>query len=229
MGTMHQAWVLLMLHSGLRTGEVRRLRMSDLDFVERRARIEQSKGLKDRIVWLSSATVEALRAHLDIQTVTGTNHVFTYRHQRLSPSYCYTRLRTYGRRCGVQVTPHRLRHSCATLLLNAGAPVLMVQAILGHRHIDTTLAYARLYDSTVAKDYYLAMDTIESSLDLGEGAEERPLTGGKLLALVDSLQGGTLSMNQRETVHALRMGILAFATQETDVFDILKGDHPAEL
>jgi len=49
----------------------------------------------------------------------------------------------------VYVTPHMLRHSCATLLLNAGAPILTVQAILGHKHINTTLGYARLYDGTV--------------------------------------------------------------------------------
>ena len=47
---------------------------------------------------------------------------------------------------------HQLRHPCATLLLNAGAPVLTVQSILGHRFIDTALNSARLYDSTVAAD-----------------------------------------------------------------------------
>jgi integrase len=52
------------------------------------------------------------------------------------------RLATYGARYGVIVTPHQLRHSCATLLLNAGAPVLMVQTILGHKHVDTTLLRA---------------------------------------------------------------------------------------
>jgi len=43
-----------------------------------------------------------------------------------------------------------LRHTCETLLLNAGAPLLMVQTILGHKHVDTTLVYARLYDGTLA-------------------------------------------------------------------------------
>ncbi len=48
--------------------------------------------------------------------------------------------------------PHQLRHSCATLLLNAGAPVLTVQTLLGHEWVDTTLGYACLYDGTVAAD-----------------------------------------------------------------------------
>ncbi len=72
----------------------------------------------------------------------GADHVLIYRHLPLSSRYCQVRLRTYGKHCGVQVTPHQLRNSCATLLLNAGAPILTVQTILGHQHIDTTLGYA---------------------------------------------------------------------------------------
>jgi hypothetical protein len=60
------------------------------------------------------------------------------------------------------------------------------------------------------------MDTIESSLQLEAGGVQPPI-GGQLLALVDSLQSGTLSQAQRETVHELRTGILAFVTQEVDV------------
>lgn len=49
-----------------------------------------------------------------------------------------------------------------TLLLNAGASVLTVQALLGHSHVDTTLRYARVYDSTVAADCVRAMNEIEN-------------------------------------------------------------------
>ncbi len=110
---------------------------------------------------------------------------------------------------GVYVTPHQLRHTCATLLLNAGAPILTVQTILGHRHVDTTLGYARLYDGTVAGDYYRAMALIEPRL---EGVQPRlPPQPGELLALVDALQAGTLNEGQRETVQALRAAVLAVA------------------
>ncbi len=105
------------------------------------------------------------------------------------------------------IKPHQLRHSCATLLLNAGAPVLTVQSILGHKFIDTTLGYARLYDGTVAADYYRAVAEIESRL--GGGSAPVPPDSGQLLALVDSLHTGTLNDGQRETLQALRAGILA--------------------
>ncbi len=84
---------------------------------------------------------------------------------------CLERLHTYGRRCELDATPHQLRHSCATLLLNAGAPVLTVQALLGHKFVDTTLDYAHLYDGTIAADYYRAMAQVEKQLDLQPGAK----------------------------------------------------------
>ncbi|MEI2698740.1 MAG: site-specific integrase [Microthrixaceae bacterium] len=149
MGIMDRAWFLLMLHSGLRVGEVRRLRQDDLDLPGQRLRIEQSKGLKDRLAILSPAVVKAMEAYLPLRGTIESDHVFVYRHRPLTVTYCAERLRTYGERCGITIAPHQLRHSCATLLLNAGAPILTVQTLLGHKHIDTTLGYARLYDGTV--------------------------------------------------------------------------------
>jgi len=47
------------------------------------------------------------------------------------------------------------------LLLNAGVPILTVQRVLGHRYVQTTLRYARLYDRTVINDYRRAMTVVE--------------------------------------------------------------------
>jgi hypothetical protein len=181
--------------------------LPDLDLVARQVRVEQSKGLKDRIVHLSAAAVAALDAYLEVRGPSATEHVFLYSHRPLSVTYFSQRLKTYSRRCGVLVNAHQLRHSCATLLLNAGAPVLTVQAILGHKHIDTTLSYARLYDGTVAADYYRAMAEVERRISGSESADETP-DCGQMLALVDALHAGTLNDAQRETLHALRGGIL---------------------
>jgi integrase len=213
-GRMDRAWFLLMLHSGLRTGEVRRLRLPHLDLKGCRVRVEQSKGLNDRIVCLGEGAVDALRTYLEGRGPAATDHVFVYCHRPLSRTYCHDRLETYGQRCGVRVTPHQLRHSCATLLLNSGAPILTVQRILGHKFVDTTLRYARLYDGTVAADYYRAMGQIEAQIASQEAGDGSPTSAGQLLALVDALRDGTLNENQRETVQALRDGILALAGQE---------------
>ncbi|MEW6405343.1 MAG: tyrosine-type recombinase/integrase, partial [Chloroflexota bacterium] len=168
LGKMDLAWFLLMLHCGLRSGEVRRLKMGDIQWDSRRVRIEQSKGLKDRQIYLTDAVLQALQAYAQ-RAVRGPadalpENVFIFRHAPLTRTYCFQRLETYGRHCGVKASPHQLRHSCATLLLNAGVPVLSLQMILGHKQIDTTLGYARLYDGTLAADYYSAMNRVEKQL-----------------------------------------------------------------
>lgn len=221
-GRMDLAWFLLMLHSGLRTGEVRRLRFGDIDWAGRRIRIEQSKGLKDRLVFLSQATIDALSAYLDVRGPTEAlpDQMFVYRHLPLSNSYCYERLRTYGKRCGVTVKPHQLRHSCATLLLNAGAPVLTVQTLLGHKWVDTTLGYARLYDGTVAADYYEAISGVEKRLALPEDRLSRPASIGQLLAMVDAIRQGTLNESKAKQVQQLRAGLMALVELENPMEDV---------
>jgi site-specific recombinase XerD len=112
---------------------------------------------------LSREGVEALTAYLSVRGSTDDDHVFTRHHRPLPVGYCGRRLLLYRHRCGVQITPHQLRHSCATFLLNAGASILTVQRLLGHERVDTTLRYTRLYDSTVAGDYHRAMSKVEES------------------------------------------------------------------
>lgn len=216
LGVMDRAWVQLMLFSGLRSCEVRRLRFADINWEDRRIRIEQSKGLKDRLVFMNSATVQTLQAWLQErgQVEYLPDRVFLYRQKPLTRFYPQVRLRIYARRGGFQITPHQLRHSCATLLLNAGAPVLSVQTLLGHEKVDTTLGYARLYDGTVAADYYRAVGQVEKLLKLPEDGQVSVNTPAQLLALIDSLSNGTLTQAQRETLHALRGGILALVTNE---------------
>jgi site-specific recombinase XerD len=209
LGRMDLAWFLLMLHCGLRTGEIRRLKLRDIEWEARRLRIDQSKGLKDRYVYLDETVLQAMQSYLAErgQVEALPENVFIVRHVPLSRSYCSERLGTYGRRCGVKVAAHRLRHSCATLLLNAGAPVLSVQMILGHKQVNTTLGYARLYDGTVAADYYAAMNHIERQLALPEDRVKTAPSIGELIALADALRSGSLNPAQTELVRALREGL----------------------
>lgn len=217
MGIMDRAWFYLMLHSGLRTCEVRAMRLGDINWDGRRLRVEQSKGLNDRIVYLSQVTIDAIQNYVKVRGPAEAlpDHVFIYRHKPLCKTYCYHRLRTYSKRCGVRISPHQLRHSCATLLLNAGAPILTVKMLLGHKYVDTTLGYARLYDGTVASDYFQAMALIEKRMNLPEDQATPPPIHGELIALVDSLCTGTLNHTQQETVRLLRAGILTLVEKES--------------
>jgi site-specific recombinase XerD len=221
-GRMDLAWFLLMLHSGLRTAEVRNLKPKHIEWDAHRLRIEQSKGLKDRLVYASEAALAALRDYLEARGPGDVlpENIFVYFHRPLSKTYCFERLGWYGRHAGVHATPHQLRHSCATLLLNAGTPVVTVQAILGHKNVDTTLGYARLYDGTVAADYYRAMTTVERQLALPEDRLAQPPSLGELLALVDSLRNGALNPAQTEIVWTLRSGLALLADQITTMGDV---------
>jgi integrase len=151
MPPMDRTWIMLMLNSGLRTCEVRSLRWNDVDLQTQTIRIHESKGLQSRVVFLSPQTVQLL-----VNLPRNSNHVFTYRGQPLNRRYCLSRLGTMGRQYGFHVTPHQLRHTCATTLLNAGMSILGVQRILGHRYVETTLRYARVHDSTVVRDFQRA-------------------------------------------------------------------------
>jgi len=148
---LDRAWIMLMLASGLRTCEVRSLRWRDVDLQSQTIRIHESKGLQSRMVFLSPQTVQALNS-----LPRNSEYVFTYRGLPLNSRYCLSRLGTMGRRYGFHITPHQLRHTCASMLLNAGMSILGVQRILGHRYVETTLRYARVYDSTVVRDFQLA-------------------------------------------------------------------------
>jgi site-specific recombinase XerD len=152
---LDRAWFLLMLHSGLRTCEVRALKLSDVDLSQRTIHIRESKNQRERVAYLSPPTVEAIQAYLTHRD-NSSEYLFTCHHKTLSSRYCQSRLTTLGKKVNIHVTPHQLRHTCATLLLNAGMSIFALQALLGHRHIETTLNYARLYDETVAEQFLKA-------------------------------------------------------------------------
>ena len=147
---MDRAWFLLMLHSGLRTCEIRALRFSDVDLSQHTIHIRETKNQRERVVFLSPPTVTAIQTYLAHRNDSA-DYLFTRHHKPLSNRYCQSRLKTLGKKVNVTVMPHQLRHTCATMLLNAGMSIFALQSLLGHRYVETTLNYARLYDETVAR------------------------------------------------------------------------------
>jgi site-specific recombinase XerD len=215
-GVMDRAWVLLMLHSGLRSGEIRSLRFSDLDLTKRKIKIEQSKGLNDRFVYLSEAVCDVLEAYLAIRGPSDAlpETVFVFRQQPLSRGYCGSRLNTYGKKCGVRITPHQLRHTCATLLLNEGLSIISVQRILGHQYINTTLRYARVYDGTAAADYFKAMNRIEGRFTTPSLEEQVTFSPKKLLCLLEELHDSTLNSEQKAMVAVIQEGVFSLVNHK---------------
>lgn len=121
-----------------------------------------------------------------------------------------------------RVSPQALYNCMAALppLLNSGAPVLTVRTLLGHKWVDTTLGYARLYDGTVAADYYQAMSGVERRLALPEDRLSQPASIGQLLAMVDAIRQGTLNATQIDLVQQLQSGLMALVENENHMKDV---------
>jgi site-specific recombinase XerD len=163
---LDRAAFYLLWHGGLRLGEVEELELGDLDLPNRRLMVRKGKGLRDRTVYLTGTAVKAVRAYLDVRGMGRTNHLFLYRNEPLSKDLVRSRVKAAGRRVGVKAHPHRLRHTCATQLVNAGCPVTSIQKFLGHKRLNSTMIYARVHNRTVAEDYYAAMEVVEKRLEV---------------------------------------------------------------
>lgn len=207
---LDQAAFYLLWQAGLRVGEVEELRLEDLDFTNRKLTVRQGKGLKDRSVYLTDIVVAALKAFMAVRGQGFSEHVFLFRNRALRKDLVRDRIKAAGRRIGVKVTPHRLRHTCATQLLNAGCRVTSIQRFLGHKTLDATMIYARVHNHTVAEDYFSAMERIEKRLGLLTDPEPagKPLENGErnqLLALAEQLAEPELPHSDRlELVSQMR-------------------------
>jgi len=158
----------LLWQGGLRLGEVEELRLEDLDFPQKRLSVRDGKGRVDRTVYLIETAIHALEEYLAVRGAGSGDHVFLYRNAPLKKDLIRAQLGYVGEKVGVKVYPHRLRHTCATQLLNAGCKVTSIQRFLGHKALSTTMIYAKAHDQTVAEDYFSAMKRVEERLEMGE-------------------------------------------------------------
>ncbi len=153
---------------GLRAGEVVRLRVGDIDSAQNIIRIVQSKGRKDRNVMLPADVLGLLRdwwrerpTRQDAGVAKERRGLFPgYKPGRPLTTRQLIRLfHATAAAAGIRkpVTPHALRHSFATHLLERGVDIRVIQALLGHANLGTTARYARVAVGMIA--------AVESPLD----------------------------------------------------------------
>ena len=129
--------------------------------------VRLGKGQRDRVVYLSQTAQHALALYLAQSPVQPTTGLLWVRPdgRPLNRNWLYRRMRALGQAAGqITVSPHRLRHTLATRLLNTGMDVTRLQKLLGHDHLNTTMLYARVLDKTLETDYRQAMAKIEADL-----------------------------------------------------------------
>jgi integrase/recombinase XerC len=134
--------------AGLRVSELAGLTWGQVDLEEGCARV-RGKGDKERLCPLGGAAVEALRSHRDnfALSTAFTAPVVTHANGRpVSPRWVQLRLKTFLKLAGLplDLSPHKLRHSFATHLLNSGADLRAVQEMLGHARLSTTQVYTHV-------------------------------------------------------------------------------------
>ena len=159
---LDRAWFYLMAHGGLRRSEVLNLRTGDCDFRHDRLRICSGKGNRDRVIPMTGQLKQVLLDYLMVREPSATDHLLLYKGKPVLPHNVYLRLKRLGQLAGTpDVTPHRLRHTLATLLINEGMPIVSLQKFLGHQDINDTLIYAKVHNETVRRQFATAMKQIE--------------------------------------------------------------------
>jgi len=155
----------LMLRCGLRVEEVSNLSLGDIDLKRRRIIVQQGKGGKDRVVYISDDAHDALVAYLKMRSHYRVKKIFlvekgTYKGQPISVRGIQKRIEYYAKKTGLKVSCHQLRHTMATQLLNAEAEVETIQDLLGHNWITTTQRYCKVSNLKVQRDYFKAMRNV---------------------------------------------------------------------
>lgn len=149
----------LMLLSGLRSAEVLGLRVSDVDIARRWVRVF-GKGGKERSVPIDTDVAGAIQTYLLAERPeTDADALFVvakgaHRGQPLTPAGLRTVFRYHRERSGVAAGhPHALRHSFGTALAEAGVDLSVIQALMGHDHVDSAAAYIHLAPSFLREEF----------------------------------------------------------------------------
>jgi site-specific recombinase XerD len=150
-GLKYKAALSVAYGAGLRVSEVVALKVGDIDSKRMIIRVEQGKGRKDRYVMLSPHLLELLRAWYKAARpqgwlFPGMNPVNPMTTRQLRRA-CHAA--AHMAEIGKPVSPHTLRHSFATHLLEQNTDVRVIQVLLGHAKLDTTALYTRVATRTI--------------------------------------------------------------------------------
>jgi integrase/recombinase XerC len=166
-----KAMLEVLYSSGIRVSELVELSMADIDLQEGVLRV-QGKGRKDRLTPIGSQAIKALQKYFEMRSTDGksqantTGRVFLNKHgESLSTRSVRRKLDKYLVSAGLDpgISPHTLRHSFATHLLNNGADLRSVQELLGHQSLSTTQIYTHLTTQRMKEAYDAAHPRAEAS------------------------------------------------------------------
>lgn len=149
LGKRDRAIVELLYGTGIRKTELVSLNLSDVDLEEATLLVRRGKGRRERLLPLGARAREAILEYLEASrpklACGETEALFlSASGGRLSGHQVLMRLRRLGKKIGLKVWPHLLRHTCATHLLRGRADIRHIQQLLGHKSLRTTERYTRV-------------------------------------------------------------------------------------
>ncbi|HEV7798377.1 MAG TPA: site-specific tyrosine recombinase XerD [Pyrinomonadaceae bacterium] len=155
-GTRDRAMLELMYAAGLRVSELVNLKQSQVDLHSGVVNCH-GKGSKERRVPVGKSAIAWLQKYATVKDGYGQSpfaHMFLHRGKPMTRQLAWAMIKTYANAIGLQnVSPHTLRHSFATHLLQHGADSRSVQALLGHSDISTTQIYTHITDRHLRAAY----------------------------------------------------------------------------
>lgn len=176
----HRAIIVLLYSSGLRIGEVTNLLLKNIDILRRQIKVEKGKGRKDRFVVLATSYLPLLQNYLTtfkpaLYFIEGTTG------KKYSESSIRKFLFKSVQKAGIskKVTPHTLRHSYATHLLENGVGLRHIQELLGHAKPETTMIYTHVAKKDLL-DIQSPLDTILLDLNKNDKREQKFLLSGNI-------------------------------------------------
>jgi site-specific recombinase XerD len=171
-GVRDRALILLLLHTGMRIGELLKVKITDIVLSERKILLYLGeKNLHGRTVFYSTTADLALNKWLATRDTTSEYLFYGYGGKQLCYVTAWMIMKDALQKAGLEgkgYSLHSLRHTFATNMLNAGLRLEVLQQLLGHLTIDITLRYARIADVTREDAYFRAMAIIE------KGASDAP-------------------------------------------------------
>lgn len=152
--------ILMLAFTGMRKAELLNLHPCDIvnDFVY----IRNGKGNKDRVIPLSQQLMKPLAAYIKKENIHPTDTLFSIKSKEL-----YNIVKKYAIAAGIDdLSPHGLRHYFATTLVESGADIRAIQALLGHASIQTTAIYLDVVPSHLQKSIALLDESLSVSTNL---------------------------------------------------------------
>ena len=166
----HRVIIAILYGCGLRSQEVRKLQIQDIDFERNLIHVRQSKGRKDRYVPMGTLLLNEIKNYLvqdkPVKWLFNGKNYNGYSPQGIQRAIREAHGKTSIRK---RITPHTLRHTYATHLLEQGLDIVSIKELLGHSFIETTMVYLHV----VMKNNKVVFSPLDNLFTKAEGEEKR--------------------------------------------------------